>query len=232
MEHRLVGANEWLKARRLLLEEEKALTRAREALAERRRALPWIKIENAYEFFSESGKCSLGDLFQGKSQLIVQHFMFGPDWAEGCPSCSYMADSYGQMSHHLSARDVAFVAVSRAPLDRLLAYRDRMGWQFQWVSSLESGFNFDFNVSFDDSAVKKGETIYNYRPSTFPSEEAPGVSVFFKDEAGTVFHTYSSYARGLDDFIMTYRFLDIVPKGRDEDAFAYPMEWVHRHDQY
>ncbi len=231
-EHQIVDAEAWLVARRELLDAEKAMTQAREALAEQRRALPWTPVGKEYEFVGESGGCTLSELFDGKDQLIVQHFMFGPDWDEGCPSCSLMADGHNQNEPHLAARGVAFAAVSRAPIEKLLAYRERMGWQFPWVSSLGSDFNFDFHVSFDGAESEQGDVFYNYRPSKFPSSEAPGISVFARDAAGKIFHTYSSYARGLDDFIMAYRFLDIVPKGRDEAALSHPMAWVRRHDQY
>lgn len=231
-DHEIVSAEDWLLARKNLLAEEKAMSRAREVLAEKRRALPWTLVEKAYEFQGPEGTCSLGDLFGGNSQLIVQHFMFGSDWEEGCPSCSLMADSFGQIQGHMNARDVSLVAISRAPLAKLQSYRERMGWHFPWVSSSDSEFNFDFNVSFSEDAHEKGDAIYNYRQSTFPSEEAPGISVFVREDDGTIFHTYSSFARGLDDFISTYRFLDVAPKGRDEQALAYPMAWVKRHDQY
>jgi len=231
-DHVVVSADDWLSARKELLKEEKEITRAREALAEKRRALPWTPIEKEYEFQSAGGTCSLSDLFDENSQLIVQHFMFGSNWEEGCPSCSLMADSFGQIQGHMNARDVSLVAISRAPLAKLLSYRERMRWHFPWVSSLGSDFNFDFNVSFAGDSHEKGDAIYNYRQSTFPSEEAPGISVFVREDNGSIFHTYSSFARGLDDFISTYRFLDIVPNGRDEDDLAFPMAWIRRHDQY
>lgn len=231
-DHVVVSAEEWLSARQQLLAEEKAMSHAREILAEKRRALPWTLVEKSYEFQNAEGTSSLGDLFGENSQLIVQHFMFGADWDEGCPSCSLMADSFGQIQGHMNARDVSLVAISRAPLAKLLSYRERMGWHFPWVSSLGSDFNFDFNVSFAGNAHKKGDAVYNYKKSTFPSEEAPGISVFVREDDGSIFHTYSSYARGLDEFISTYRFLDVAPKGRDEQALAYPMAWVKRHDQY
>jgi len=231
-QHAIVDSATWIEARKVLLKEEKALTKAREALAEKRRQLPWTLVAKPYEFEGESGTCGLSDLFGDNSQLIVQHFMFGPDWEEGCPSCSFMADGYSQLQPHLDARDVTMVAVSRALLPKLLAYRKRLGWSFPWVSSLGSDFNFDFNVSFENEAHENGTAVYNYRPTTFSSEEMPGISAFFKDEDGAIFHTYSCYARGLDEFIGTYRFLDAAPKGRDEGALPFPMAWVKRRDQY
>lgn len=230
--HVVVPRDEWLSARKELLEEEKAFAKARDALAEKRRALPWTKVTKKYAFDTEIGSQSLADLFDGRSQLIVQHFMFGPDWSEGCPSCSFWGDNFDQTVPHLHARDVTFVAVSRAPLSTLLGYRDRLGWTFPWVSSSGSDFNFDFDVSLDADRQSAGPVVYNYRETEFPSSEAPGISVFLKDNHGAVYHTYSAYARGLEDFSSTYRLLDATPKGRDEDALPYPMAWVRRRDQY
>ncbi len=230
--HKTVSRDEWVDARKTLLAEEKAFAKARDALAAKRRELPWSRVEQEYVFETEDGSKTLADLFEGRSQLIVQHFMFGPDWEEGCPSCSFWSDNFNQTVPHLEARDVSFVAVSRAPLDILLAYRNRLGWSFPWVSSLENDFNFDFDVSFDTDRHPDTRVYYNYRDTIFPASEAPGVSVFFKDGDGTIYHTYSAYARGLEDFNGTYRLLDATPKGRDEDKLAYPMEWVRRRDQY
>lgn len=232
MRNEIVDREDWVKARKALLEEEKSFSRARDALAARRRALPWTQIDKLYEFATEQGTRSLSDLFDGRSQLIVQHFMFGPDWKEGCPSCSFWGDNFDRTVPHLAARDVAFVAVSRAPLDVLLGYRDRLGWSFPWVSSLGNDFNFDFDVSFESDRDADQPVYYNYRQTIFPTSEAPGVSVFCKDDAGEIYHTYSVYARGLEDLNGTYRLLDTTPKGRDEDALAYPMAWVRRRDQY
>lgn len=231
-DHKTVTRDEWIEARRSLLAEEKAFAKARDSLAAKRRALPWNKVDTNYVFDTETGSKTLADLFDGRSQLIIQHFMFGPDWEEGCPSCSFWSDNFNQTVPHLAARDVAFVVVSRAPLATLSAYQKRLGWTFPWVSSLCNEFNFDYDVSFDPDRSPDEGVYYNYRETTFPSSEAPGISVFFKDEDGTIYHTYSAFARGLEDFNGTYRLLDATPKGRDEDALSYPMEWVQRRDQY
>lgn len=228
----IVSREEWVTARRELLEEEKSFSKARDALAAKRRALPWTKVDKTYEFETERGPRSLSALFEGRSQLIVQHFMFGPDWEEGCPSCSFWGDNFDRTVPHLAARDVAFVAVSRASLKTLLGYRDRLGWSFPWVSSLGNDFNFDFDVSFETDRDPNQPVYYNYKDTMFPASEAPGVSVFYKDDMGEIFHTYSVYARGLEDLNGTYRLLDTTPKGRDEDALSYPMEWVRRRDRY
>jgi predicted dithiol-disulfide oxidoreductase (DUF899 family) len=231
MQHKVVSKDEWLAARKAHLAKEKALTKARDQLSADRRALPWVKVEKNYVFDTPSGKKMLGELFDGRSQLIVYHFMLGPDWAEGCPSCSYLADHFDGAAIHLVQRDVTFIAVSRAPLAKIEAYKKRMGWCFPWVSSYGSDFNFDFQVSFKPEEAN-GEAYYNYEMGEFQSDEMPGVSVFFKDPSGTVFHTYSAYARGLDILVGTYNFLDLVPKGRDEDELPWSMAWVRRHDEY
>lgn len=228
----IVSREEWVSARKELLEEEKSFSKARDALAAKRRELPWTRVDKTYEFETAQGPKSLGDLFDGRTQLIVQHFMFGPDWEEGCPSCSFWGDNFDRTVPHLAARDVAFVAVSRAPLKSLMGYRDRLGWSFPWVSSLGNDFNFDFDVSFETERDSNQTVYYNYKDTMFPASEAPGVSVFYKDDAGGIYHTYSVYARGLEDLNGTYRLLDTTPKGRDEDALSYPMEWVRRRDQY
>lgn len=230
--NRIVSRKDWIVERKALLAEEKAFTKARDALSARRRELPWVKVEKKYLFEGPDGTESLGDLFDGRGQLIVYHFMFGPDWEEGCPSCSYLADHFDGAIVHLSHRDVAFVAISRAPLEKLEAYKARMGWRFKWVSSLRSDFNRDYHVSFDAGDVANGAVYYNYRTTTFPSDEAPGLSVYRKGESGEIFHTYSTYARGLDMLIGAYNFLDLVPMGRDEDGLPYTMQWIRRHDQY
>ena len=227
----IASREEWLVARLALLEQEKALTRQRDAVSAARRALPKVKIEKDYRFQSLAGEQSLAELFGGRSQLIVQHFMFGEDWNEGCKSCSLMAENYDGVVPHLKQRDVSLVAVSRAPLKKLLAFRDRMGWEFDWVSSLGSDFNADFNVGFSEDEVQ-GEVYYNYRMTRFPMTEAPGMSVFALEPDGTVYHTYSCYGRGLDVLMGTYQYLDLVPKGRDEDNLSYGMEWVRLHDSY
>jgi predicted dithiol-disulfide oxidoreductase (DUF899 family) len=229
---KIVSREEWLEARRRLLAKEKDLTRARDEVARNRQELPWVRIEKRYEFEGADGKESLGDLFAGRSQLLIYHFMLGPGWDEGCPSCSFWADGYDGMVVHLGNRDVTFVVVSRGPIAAIEAYRKRMGWCFKWVSSFGSDFNYDFHVSFTPEEMAKGEMEYNFAKTKFPSEEAPGISVFHRDPDGAVFHTYSCYARGLDPMNAAYQHLDLVPKGRDEDGLPYPMAWVRRHDRY
>lgn len=231
MQHAIVSQGEWLSARKALLAKEKEFTKARDALSEQRRALPWVKIDKNYMFDGPNGKQSLADLFEGRSQLIVYHFMLGPGWTNGCPSCSLLADHFDGANIHLAQRDVTFVAVSRAPLAEIAAYQKRMGWKFKWLSSFGTDFNHDFHVSFTPEEKENGAT-YNYAKGNIPSEELPGVSAFIKNEAGEVFHTYSAYARGLDILIGAYNFLDFAPKGRDEDALPWSMAWVRRHDEY
>ncbi len=228
----VVSRDAWIEARKALLAKEKAFTRQRDELSAARRELPWVRIEAPYVFDGPGGEVSLSDAFDGRSQLVVYHFMFGPDWQEGCPSCSYLADHFDGAIVHLNQRDVTLVAVSRAPLATLEAYRARMGWRFSWLSSLGSDFNRDFQVSFSAEELASGAVDYNYASGPFPLEEAPGLSVFCKDAAGDVFHTYSSYGRGLDALIGAYQWLDLVPKGRDEAGLAFPMNWVRRHDEY
>lgn len=227
-----VTRSEWVKARKQLLEEEKALQKQRDKLAEKRRALPWVKVEKEYTFESEDGPISLGDLFGGSSQLVVQHFMFHPDWDEGCKSCSFWADNFDRLVTHLKARDTAFTAISRAPLDKLLAYKKRLGWSMPWVSSNANSFNQDFNVSFSPEELAAGNCTYNYRQTSRVGPEMPGFSVFYRSPEGVIYHTYSCYARGLDPFNPVYQFLDIVPKGRNEDSLEFSMEWVKRNDEY
>lgn len=230
-QHRIVSREEWLNARVALLEEEKRFTKARDALAEKRRRLPWVRIEKDYLFDGPHGRQTLAETFGGCSQLLVQHFMYGPDWEAGCRSCSFWADGFNGIVEHLRQRDVAFVAVSVAPLAQLMAFRKRMGWTFPWLSSAPSDFNRDFGVSFTEDELKEGG-VYNFGTSGFPVGEAPGVSAFYKDDEGAMFHTYSCYARGLDILNTAYNYLDLAPKGRDEDALAYPMEWVRLRDEY
>jgi len=227
----IVDRDSWLAARSALIEEEKALTQQRETVARHRRELPWVRVDKTYEFETEDGTKTLADLFGDKTQLFVDHFMFGVDWDEGCPSCSFWADSFEGTLPHLAARDVAFVAVSRAPLSTLLAYRQRMGWSFPWVSSTDGDFNFDFEVSFTDEQQAATGT-YNFREIPTPGSELPGFSFFARDDAGTVFHTYSVYARGLDPMNAAYQILDLAPKGRDEADLPWSMAWLRRHDQY
>jgi predicted dithiol-disulfide oxidoreductase (DUF899 family) len=231
MRNQVVSHEAWRKARLELLAAEKELTRQRDALTRRRMAMPWERVEKSYRFEGPNGALSLADLFAGRSQLIVYHFMLGPDWEEGCKSCSFWADNFDRIPIHLHHRDVTFTAVSRAPLAKIEAYRKRMGWSFPWVSSYGSDFNYDFHVSFTEEQLAAGKVDHNYGPFE-GYEELPGVSVFYKDERDEVFHTYSCYARGIDMVNGAYQFLDLVPKGRDEDGFEFTMEWVRRHDQY
>lgn len=229
---RIVTRAEWLEARAALLAEEKRMSKLRDELNAKRRAMPWVRVEADYRFADASGEHALAELFEGRSQLIVQHFMFGPDWDEGCPSCSFWADNYDGTVVHLNARDISFVAVSNAPVAKLEAYKARMGWGFRWLSSMGSAFNRDYQVSFTRAELDAGEAIYNYAKKGFPSTEAPGASVFTRDEQGRIFHTYSTYARGLDMLNGAYHYMDLVPKGRDEDALPYSMAWLRRHDSY
>ena len=227
-----VSREQWIDARRDFLTKEKEFTQLRDQLSEQRRALPWVKVEQKYLFEGPHGRETLEQLFAGRSQLIVYHFMYGPEWEEGCPSCSFWADNFDNIDIHLSHRDITMVTVSRAKLEALQAYRERMGWEFKWVSSLGSSFNYDFNVSFTPEEMEKGEMTYNFQVMKFPADEAPGISVFYKSEAGEVFHTYSCYARGLDMLNGAYHFMDLAPKGRDEAELPFTMAWLRRRDQY
>ncbi|HEY1212803.1 MAG TPA: thioredoxin family protein [Bryobacteraceae bacterium] len=230
--HEVVSQEAWIQARKALLAKEKEATRQRDELSRQRRELPWVKIQKSYLFDGPNGKESLAELFDGRSQLLVYHFMFGPGWGEGCKSCSFLADHLDGMLVHLAQRDVTLAVVSRAPLPEIQAFKKRMGWGFKWVSSYGNDFNFDYHVSFTKDEMAKGEVFYNYEMRQFPSEEAPGASVFYRDKSGDIFHTYSAYARGCDILLGAYNFLDLTPKGRDEDAFAFPMSWIHYHDRY
>jgi len=230
--HKIVSRDEWLAARRAHLADEKAFTRARDELSRKRRDLPWEKVEKRYVFDGPNGKETLAKLFAGKSQLIVYHFMLGPGWEAGCPSCSLLADHFDGSVVHLAQRDVSFVVISRAPLEQIEAFKRRMGWRFKWVSSFGNDFNFDYHVSFTPEQKANGAIEYNYEKTEFPSEEAPGASVFYKGADGDMFHTYSSYGRGLDILIGAYNFLDLAPKGRDEEGLAWSMAWVRHHDRY
>ena len=232
MQHQIVSREQWTAARQQLLAQEKQLTRMRDQIAAQRRELPWVKVDKTYVFDGPNGKETLADLFGGKSQLMIYHFMFGPGWAEGCPSCSLLADHFDGSVAHLAARDARLVVVSRAPLEQIGAFKMRMGWRFKWVSSFESDFNRDYNVSFTKDEKDKGEMYYNYTMQQFPSEEGPGASAFYKNQAGEIFHTYSTYGRGLDILIGAYNWLDMAPKGRDEDELAFSMAWVRHHDKY
>ena len=229
---RVVSRDEWLAARKQLLAKKKQLTRQRDAVSDERRELPWLKVEKNYVFDGPDGKETLADLFQGKNQLIVYHFMFGPEWNEGCPRCSFNMDRTDGALVHLAQRDVRFVAISRAPLPKIEAFKKRMGWRFNWVSSYGNDFNYDYHVSFTKDEMAKGNVYYNFDLNEFPSEEAPGISVFYKQGTGDIFHTYSTYARGNDPLIGTYNYLDLVPKGRDEFGLQDAMSWVRHHDRY
>jgi predicted dithiol-disulfide oxidoreductase (DUF899 family) len=229
----IVSRDEWLVVRKAHLAREKEFTRLRDQLSAERRALPWVKIEKNYVFDGPDGKETLADLFDGRSQLIVYHFMLGPEWEEGCKSCSFLADHIDSSVIHLAHRDVTLVVASRAPLPKIAAFKQRMGWRFKWVSSYGSDFNSDYHVSFTRDDVAKGKTYYNYDLRESQSEgEAPGISVFYKDGTGGIFHTYSAYARGLDMLIGVYNYLDLVPKGRDEEGLSFTMDWVRHHDRY
>jgi predicted dithiol-disulfide oxidoreductase (DUF899 family) len=229
---RIVTRDEWVAARKELLVKEKALTDARDALASERRQLPMVKVEKSYIFDTPSGRKTLAELFNGRSQLMIYHFMMGPDWAEGCPSCSFLADSIDGTTIHLAHRDVTLMAVSRAPLANIEAFKQRMGWKFPWASSFGSDFNRDFGVSFTEEDLASGNALYNYEPIRYPLDEAPGLSVFLETASGEVFHTYSTYARGGEAFIGTYHYLDFAPKGRDESGLAFTMAWLRHHDRY
>jgi len=232
LDREVVSEAEWLVARKDLLAREKEFTRQRDALSAARRQLPMVKVEKNYVFDGPKGKETLADLFEDRNQLIVYHFMLGPGWGEGCKSCSFLADHFDGANFHLPQRDVTFVVISRAPLSEINVYKKRMGWRFKWVSSRANDFNFDYHVSATDEEQKKGKVYYNYATKELFSEEMPGLSVFYKHENGEVFHTYSTYSRGLDHLIGTYNFLDLVPKGRDEDHLDFTMDWVRRHDEY
>jgi predicted dithiol-disulfide oxidoreductase (DUF899 family) len=230
---RIVSREEWLEERRALLIKEKELTRLNDRLSEQRRLLPWVKVDKDYIFESHDGTQTLSELFQGRSQLIVQHFMFGIDWEEGCVGCSFQADHVDSAWMHLSHHDVSFVAISRAPYHKIEAYKKRMGWKFNWVSSYKSDFNFDYNVSFTPEQVKSGRGNYNFQEQSIDIEELSGISVFYKDEDGEIFHTYSSYARGTEMAVTPFVYLDITPKGRNEHGPNFTLtDWVKHHDKY
>jgi predicted dithiol-disulfide oxidoreductase (DUF899 family) len=230
--HPVVSHQQWLEKRKELLRKEKELTRLRDQLSADRRKLPWERVEKEYLFDSADGKISLAGLFAGRSQLVIYHFMFGPEWQEGCPSCSFVSDHIDAALPHLAARDVTVTMVSRAPLSRIEPFKKRMGWHFAWVSSHDSDFNWDFHVSFTKEEMARGQVEYNYTLQEFPSEEAPGLSVFYRNAAGEIFHTYSTFGRGLDPLLGTYMMLDLVPKGRDEEGLGFSMAWVRYHDRY
>jgi predicted dithiol-disulfide oxidoreductase (DUF899 family) len=229
--HPVVSRGEWLDARRELLEAEKALTRQRDAINEMRRRLPWVRIDKAYEFETPDGRQTLADLFDGRSQLIVYHFMFGPGWEAGCTGCSFLADHFDGARLHLLHRDVTLVAVSRAAVAEFQPFKERMGWRFPWVSSRGSDFNYDFDVAWTQEQVERGEAMDNFRhdPSLNPSDEGHGISVFYKDDSGVIFHTYSTYGRGGEEILGAFMLMDLTPKGRNE---ATTMDWIRHHDRY
>lgn len=230
--HPVVSTEKYLEARLALLAKEKEFTRQRDELSRQRRELPWTKVEKSYVFDTPNGKQTLAELFASQTQLLIYHFMLGPGWEEGCKCCSYFADHMDATLIHLRHRDLTLLAVSRAPLREIERFKKRMGWSFNWVSSYNTDFNYDFHVSFTRDELEGGNTYYNYTRAPFPSEEAPGLSAFYKDESGDVFHAYSTYARGLDIFVGAYNFLDHAPKGRDEGDLAFTMSWVRHHDRY
>jgi predicted dithiol-disulfide oxidoreductase (DUF899 family) len=230
-EHKVVSAKEWLTARKSLLAKEKKFTQLRDQLNQQRRNLPWVKMDKEYVFDGPNGKETLVQLFGDKSQLIVYHFMFGPGWKEGCPHCSFWSDHYDSVNIHLGQRDTALVVISRAPLKEIKPFKKRMGWRFKWLSSNQTEFNFDFNVSFTPEQIKSGALPYNYAEFKMKIDELQGVSAFYKDKQGDVYHTYSSYARGIDLLNTTYNFLDLTARGRDEHPNS-PQDWVRYHDEY
>ncbi|PTT76639.1 DUF899 domain-containing protein [Pelomonas sp. HMWF004] len=231
-QHPVVSRDRWIADRKALLAHEKELTQLQDRIAAERRALPWVKLEQDYVFDTPDGPRRLSELFQGKRQLLVQHFMLGPGWEQGCKSCSFMADHLDGAAIHLAHRDIALLAVSRAPLAEIERFQQRMGWKFAWASSHGNDFNRDFHVSFTPEEQARGEVYYNYRLMAFPLTEAPGISVFCKDAAGQVFHTYSTFGRGVEVMMGTYPLVDLTPKGRDEAGLSYTMEWVRHHDRY
>lgn len=231
-DHKVVSREEWIVARTQFLAKEKAFTRLRDELSQVRRDLPWERVEKQYVFEGPQGKETLQDLFEGRSQLIVYHFMFGLDWNAGCPHCSFWADNFNPVIVHLNRRDVTLIAVSRAPYSKLAAYQTRMDWNFKWVSSAETDFNFDYHVSFTPEELAANTGFYNYGTQRPGNSETAGVSVFYQDEDGQVFHTYSAYSRGIDMLNVAYHYLDLVPKGRAEAGRTQPQFWVRRHDEY
>jgi predicted dithiol-disulfide oxidoreductase (DUF899 family) len=231
-DHAVVDREEWIEARLRHMRAEKEFTRRRDELSEERRQLPWLEITEEYGFDGPDGEQTLSDLFDGRNQLIVYHFMYGPGWEEGCPSCSYWADNYDGIAVHLEHRDTTLVTISRAPLNELSAYQQRMGWNFKWLSSSGNNFNFDMAVSFTPEQVESGDPIYNFGTQSFPGDEAPGISVFTRTDDGRIFLTYQTFSRGLDMVNGAYHMLDLTAKGRDEDGLPWTMAWLHRHDAY
>jgi predicted dithiol-disulfide oxidoreductase (DUF899 family) len=230
--HKIVSRQEWIEARKAHMAHEKEFARARDRLSEERRQLPWVKVDKAYTFDGPNGKVTLADLFKGRNQLVVQHVMFAPEWDAACKSCSFWVDGFERMVPHLAARDTTMVAVSLAPLEKLEAFKKRMGWTFDWFSSGNNDFNYDYGVSFTREQIDAGDAKYNYGTTRLYGPELPGISVFYRDEAGDIFHTYSTYARGLDMMNAAYQYLDLTPLGRHEEGLPYPMDWVRLRDQY
>ncbi len=230
-DHPVVSHAEWLAARTAFLAREKEFTRLRDELNRQRRQLPWEKVDKQYVFDGPGGKVTLAELFGDKSQLIVYHFMFSPEWEEGCPHCSFWADHFDSLKYHLKERDAAFVAISRAPWAKIEPFKQRMGWDFRWVSSFNNDFNYDFFVSFTPEQLQNGTGFYNYGTMDPGGADREGASVLYQDESGSIFHTYSCYARGIDMLNGTYNFLDLTPKGRDENP-DFPVDWVTHHDRY
>ena len=231
-EHRVVDHEEWLAQRKAFLVREKEFNRMRDELSAARRDLPWERVQREYTFETIEGPRTLAELFDGRRQLLVYHFMFGPDWEAGCPSCSLLADSFERNIIHLAQRDIKMLAVSRAPLEKLEAYKKRMGWTFPWASSYGNDFNWDYDVSFRAEDLAKNDVYYNYAQGAFPTDEGPGLSAFYRGQDGAIYHTYSTFARGLDTFIGAYNLMDVAPLGRDEDQLEYAMAWVRRRDEY
>ena len=230
--HKIVSKNEWIAARKVLLKKEKEFTALRDQLSQQRRDLPWVAVDKEYVFDGPNGKETLPDLFDGRSQLIVYHFMYDPNWDVGCPSCSFWADNFNDIIVHLNQRDVTLIAISKAPFNKIAAYKKRMGWDFKWVSSYDTDFNFDYHVSFTQEELAKKKAFYNFISQDPRTSEREGISVFYKDLSDKIFYTYSACARGIDILNNTYNYLDLVPKGRDEDGYDFPMAWVRRHDEY
>ena len=230
--HHIVSKNEWIEARKVLLKKEKEFTKLRDQLSQQRRNLPWVAVDKEYVFDGPNGKETLSELFDGRSQRIVYHFMYDPTWDVGCPSCSFWADNFNDIIVHLNQRDVAMIAISKAPYNKIAAYKKRMVWDFKWVSSFDTDFNFDYHVSFTQEELTKKKAFYNFISQDPSASEREGLSVFYKDPSGKIFHTYSAYERGIDILNNTYNYLDLVPKGRDEDGYDFPMAWVRRHDEY
>jgi predicted dithiol-disulfide oxidoreductase (DUF899 family) len=230
--HQIVSKNEWIEARKVLLKKEKEFTKLRDQLSQQRRDLPWVAVDKEYVFDGPNGKETLSDLFDGRSQLIVYHFMYDPNWDVGCPSCSFWADNFNDIIVHLNQRDVTLIAISKAPYSKIAAYKKRMSWDFKWVSSFDIDFNFDYHVSFTQEELAKKKAFYNFISQDPGISEREGISVFYKDPSDKIFHTYSAYERGIDILNNTYNYLDLVPKGRDEDGYDFPMAWVRRNDEY